>query len=241
MSWDVNQFLRDLSDFNTILTQKEVPIDTQSLYSLEGESQGFLDIDFNIKDIEFRLNESISGTVPHNVSAYKITVDLDFFLDPYKNKTIDDPFKNIDGYSFQLLIKGIVKQEGGQEKEFSNCWHLDRHITGGGQTKVTHPFYHFQNGGNNLEVVDTGQVLLTGAPRLPHPPLDIFLAIHFVISNFYNRNSHPFVDELFRDDDYNLIIERAQERMWKPYYEAYRTNGHSDYSIINITPLYTIH
>lgn len=241
MSWELNQFITDLSNFNALLSNKEVPVDTSPLYTLEGATTNWSDINFKVSDIEFRLDQNISGSIPHGISTYKISVCLDFIIDPSKNKNQDDPFRNAKGYLFQLFITGIIKNDTEKSQEFFNIWRLDRHISGGGVPKFDHPFYHFQNGGDELEHLSTGQVVLTAAPRIPHPPLDLFLAIHFVISNFYSRKDYDFVNELFNDEEYQLIIKRAQQRMWKPYFSAFSDGVHNDYTINNIYPLYTIH
>lgn len=238
MSWELSVFKNDISNFNRLLIKYDVPIDYQSLYDLEGRLGSINDFCFSIENVIFEINECISGTVPNDVDTFKVTFDLEFHTDKSKNKLLEDPFPNEDGYSFQLLIEG---GNSDNSEEYINCWHLDRHIEGGEATKTTHPFYHFQNGGDSLEELPIkGNALFTAAPRIPHPPMDIFLAFHFIVCNFYNRKTAAFVGKLFTDIEYLDIIERAKERLWKPYYEAFNdSNKHKDYTIENITPLYS--
>ncbi|TAJ05812.1 hypothetical protein DMA11_22975 [Marinilabiliaceae bacterium JC017] len=242
MMWDINQFREDLSEFNRLLTKYDIPVDTSSLFSMEGAFSSKNIISYNIKDIEFNIDQRISGTIPVGIECYKITLELVFEVNEEIDCKIDDPF-NCDGnYSLQIFIKGQMFDSEEEIKDYFNCWHLDRHIEGGNDSKVSHPFYHFQNGGNELETLGIeGNSIFTGAPRIPHPPMDIFLAFHFIIMNFYNKSSFDFVEKLLKDDEYILIIERAQERMWKPYYSTYNGGSHNSYSIEKLTPLYTVY
>lgn len=262
MSWTITQFMKDLGMLKKLIGKYDIPIDLVAISKLENYLQNkILTSDLNqiayvIRDFEFIIRQSISSTIPVEVEEFNIYVDLNFIPDYSKDFSVKDPFFNdkvnfndetIDAYTLQIEIRGHSL-----DNEYVNYWHLDRHITGGHRSKVIHPFYHFQNGGNKLEdntSVDTGEILFTGAPRIPHPPMDIFLVFHFIINNFYNRNSFDFVDKLLSDDDYREIIKLAQKRIWEPYYNSFidKANPYpeviaeDDYKIANTTPLYTVH
>ncbi|MGD1456755.1 hypothetical protein [Vibrio harveyi] len=114
------------------------------------------------------------------------------------------------------------------------AWHLDLHIpasqTQSKKTKKTetvepfdvtkfmHPDFHFHHGGNKLNALESyGNIILLDTPRVMHHPLDIILAIDFVVSNFVFAESW---NDLRSEVRYKKIIEQAQESWWKPYYEA---------------------
>jgi hypothetical protein len=249
--WTYDNFLKDLKTLNRKIRKHEIPVKKNKLIKLESdlESSANKDISHTISEVEFTLNESISGTVPIEVNSFCFFLSLNFILnnaldfekqDPFFNDKINYKDAEIDAYTLQIEINGMSLD---LNQEFYNWWHLDRHITGGGASKVVHPFYHFQNGGNGMKEYNNHikVAVFTGAPRLPHPPMDIFLAFHFVITNFYNKNSFSNIADLLEDDEYIEIIENAQKRMWKPYYAAFNGGTHTHYSIPNITPLYTVH
>lgn len=253
--WSLRNFHRDLSTLNRLIKKHDLPLRNSELYGLESNLNsrkiGDNDISHIVSDIEFELTETISSTVPREVCSFSFFLSLNFLPDYSKNFTIEDPFFNdkilwknntdpISSYSLQLVIIGYSDIH---DDDLYNCWHLDRHIMGGDVSKVVHPFYHFQNGGNKMEQFNDRirSAVFTGAPRIPHPPMDLFLAIHFVLTNFYNQNSTSNIAEFLADEDYEDIICRAQERMWKPYYSAFNGGGHTHYTINAITPLYTVH
>ena len=60
------------------------------------------------------------------------------------------------------------------------------------------------------------QLILLDNPRVMHHPLDVFLAIDFVISNFISQKNW---NALRADTRYKKIMEEAQINWWKPYYE----------------------
>lgn len=253
--WSLENLNRDLTALNKLIKKYDVPVQKGSLQSLESNLQARKvnsnDVSYVISDIQFELEETISSTVPREVGAFSFFLSINFIPDNSKNFLTEDPFYNgkvqwkpntdpISSYSMQLVIIGYSDNH---EDNLYNCWHLDRHITGGGSSKVMHPFYHFQNGGNKMEEFNDiiRSAVFTGAPRIPHPPMDLFLAFHFIITNFYNQKSTKSIANLLSDEGYEEIISRAQERMWKPYYSAFNGGGHTHYTINAITPLYTVH
>lgn len=255
MSWNIDQFKSDLNIYISLLNKYSIPIKTKVLSilqsDLESRSIDCADgISHIVRDLELELNQKISGTIPFEVEEFSFFINLNFVLDYGKDFLVQDPFyndrtsfrgeENIYGYSLEIIINGHSLES---TEPYQNSWHLDRHIEGGDTSKVVHPFYHFQNGGHYIEEkpIDTGKIIFTGAPRIPHPPMDIFLSIHFVLKNFFNQNSHDEFGRLYNDPDYETIIENSQNRMWKQYYSAFSRGDHRDYTVDKITPLYNIH
>ena len=185
-----------------------------------------------IENVELKIHKKTSGTTPTEVQSLVIHVDCTCGVDLEKDP---DQFDIISQYELQIEIIGVAGS-----KSYINCWHLDKDIPPKDKDvqKHTHPSYHFQSGGRRVEELDTGELLLLGAPRLPHPPMDIFLAVHFIICNFYSRKDFSFVDELFKDYDYQEILERARKRMFEPYFRAFNKDCvHKDFNISKIFPL----
>lgn len=70
--------------------------------------------------------------------------------------------------------------------------------------------------------------------------MDIILAFHFILNNFYNNQRFTFIKQILADPDYLRIIKNSQERVWKDYFNAFQKNNiHNDYCIEKVFPLYT--
>ena len=188
--------------------------------------------------IDFYDRKPIAKTVP-KIKAFKISLINSLFSIPGACLDTIDPIRNC---TFDLVITGFCDAIEG--KEYINCWHLDKDIReeDDGKHKYTHPLYHFQFGGNHLaDVTDINGILLMGAPRIPHPPMDIFLSIHFILNNYFNKNeeTYSFLNDFFNDTDYQDIMSNAKKRMWYPYFKALSNdqNVNVDLNLANLFPL----
>ena len=139
--------------------------------------------------------------------------------------------EKIKNYALNLHIKGIQKNNP-SEHDFG--WHqdgfeemrLDVKRKKKRKLQFIHPYYHFHAGGKAIDGIGPGSLMLLSSPRLPHPPMDIVLAVNFVICHFFSTQEIRFVDEMgiFADDDYKQLVERSAIRLYKPYYEEIRCN-----------------
>lgn len=232
-SWSLKNFRQDLSDFLGLIDEYQIG-DFSSVYSFLGKIDSIDSFEYKLKDIEFYLNKRISGTMPETLNKYKISLDNIICLND-KDYTIND---NITDYLFEINIDSYASNDDGDGKPYKNCWHLDKHIDSS-EPKYTHPIYHFHFGGEYMEGLDTGDISVFSSPRLPHPPMDFFLGFHFIISNFYSSKDFPFVNELKGKYEYQEIIKRAQERLWRPYFNGFDSaNTHQDFTINKMFPLY---
>lgn len=137
------------------------------------------------------------------------------------------PEGNIDAYDpfLHLTINVIVKarsNETAPEGEFMCAWHLDSHPPRNSpdhnplKDNFMHPRYHWQYGGSQImeaENMDFGSHLLISSPRLSHLPLDIVLAIDFVLSNYYSKAWKT----LKTDQQYIQLVQESRRRFWRPY------------------------
>lgn len=232
-SWNLRHFRQDLSKFLELIDCYQIG-DFSSLHALLGKLESLDGFKYEVKDIVFHLKKRIAGSMPETLNKYKISLDNTIFLNN-KDRLVND---NLEKFLFELNIDSYAFQKGMDGKPYKNCWHLDKHEDSS-IPKYTHPSYHFHFGGAYIEGLDTGEISIFSFPRLPHPPMDIFLGFHFIISNFYSSKEYPFVNQLKEDVDYKSIIKRAQERLWTPYFKAFdSTNTHEDFTINKIFPLY---
>lgn len=103
----------------------------------------------------------------------------------------------------------------GENGDLFGAWHLDKHKGNDSNTaRSVHPEYHMQYGGKNLwsRVENYGDMIIPEPPRLSHPPMDLILAVDFVLSNFFWREWR----ELRNKSIYIDLVSTAQERLWKP-------------------------
>lgn len=230
-SWDIYTFYRDLSGFISLARDLEIPMELDSLSDLESNFQYLEKFKLDAGNIVFNINKKISGTIPSEIEFIEVIFSHKCEIDYTKDVNTNDL---ISVYDFQLQIKAYDSEY----KEYINWWHLDKSISSA-SPKFTHPYYHFQVGGDSMEMVDSGGVVFLGSPRLPHPPMDLFLGIHFIINNFFSSKDYKFVKELLENDVYKGIIIRAQKRVWDNYFNSFNTpNTHLDFNKSNVFPLY---
>lgn len=231
-SWDLRNFRNDLSIFINILKREKVSGDFTALETLLSDIDEKELIEYEIANLAFHIIGRIPGTLPQNLNYCQIFLDHMLMVKDSLNENQDPLY----AYYFDINIS-VYKSKKDAKKSFTSSWHHDRHVDTS-NVKYTHPIYHFQFGGKKMELIDDEMSVLS-CPRIPHPPMDIFLGFHFIISNYYSNKQFKFVKSLLADDDYKNIIKRAQERLWKPYFKAFdSTNTHQDFTVNKIFPLY---
>ncbi|AVH33417.1 hypothetical protein AL475_15985 [Vibrio fluvialis] len=136
-------------------------------------------------------------------------------------------YNNVAKAVVEITYDAITKD---MEHFSHGAWHLDFHHHKGAATDFIHPNFHLHNGGQKVKdaVIDYGELVLLDAPRLLHPPLDLFLAFDMVLTNFFKRR----IWANFRaNTSYQEIIKASQEKWWKDYYSQiadywkYQTSG----------------
>lgn len=189
--------------------------------------------EYSTVDLLFNISTSGMSVRPTTVKKVAVILDLDYEFEESLNKE-SDCFKK---YSFNIYLRGFDQANSGQS-EYTNffCWHLDRETNTDG--KYSHPFYHFHAGGNHLHGREMGDLLMISSPRLPHPPMDIILAIHFILTNFFHKDDFPTEIKILSDDDYIDMIKRAEKRLLDPYFSTFTANGHKHFTPHNLFPLY---
>ena len=203
-------------------------IELYTLDNLVGNTRG-ISYNYNVPNLVFNLSSSMKALSP--VQRTSVTLDLYYELVEGMSDIID-VFNN---YSLELYIKGYAKLNDDHHSKFF-CWHLDKEINTNG--RYAHPLYHFHAGGKKLAEEDKGALLMIGSPRIPHPPMDIILAIHFILRNFIDADVYSEQMKILEQEDYIMIIERAQRRVLDPYFHTFNKIGHTSYTRQNLFPLY---
>lgn len=102
------------------------------------------------------------------------------------------------------------------------AWHFDYHVDMDGTGKeeeyrYIHPHYHVHHGGHKVKELDSyGDMVILKSPRLMHHPLDAFLAIDLILSNFLKVGEW---NKLRASTQYRMAVKKSQLSWWKPYYE----------------------
>jgi hypothetical protein len=231
-SWDLRDFRNDLSIFIELIKEKGVTGSFSDLDTLLLEIDNKKLIEYNLENIIFHVKGVINGTIPHDLNYCQIHVNHMLMCSDNLKIELDPLHK----YVFDISIS-LFKNEQSTKKVFYTSWHHDRHPNTE-NVRYTHPTYHFQFGGKKMELIDEDMAVLS-CPRIPHPPMDIFLGFHFILSNYFDNRRFSFVNELLQDEVYKKIIKRAQDRLWTPYFKAFdSSNTHLDFTFNKLFPLY---
>ena len=202
----------------------------ENIIGLSQKQNNNINLTYDFNGIVFNISNSGMKAKP-TPKAISVIIDSKYVLKETMNAT-NDIFSS---YEFQLYIKGYT-DENDKDKFNFFCWHLDREPYTDGN--LIHPYYHFHAGGKKIGDYKCGDLFMISSPRIPHPPMDIFLAIHFVILNFFHSKDFIEQRKILEDDNYILIIERAQKRVLDPYFATFNGTSHADYSVKNLFPLY---
>ena len=137
---------------------------------------------------------------------------------------IEDPIIEL---ATKLVIQFEYIEEGKPDefKVIQSSWHLDKHSPDNA-VESSHPLYHYEFGGTEINKdidFNFGDFFLIDTPRIMHPPLDIVLAIDFIIKNYYKKEDHI---SLTGQKLYKRYIKNAQLRIWKPYAISFASNFH---------------
>lgn len=182
---------------------------------------------YDIQNLSFNINNKIKKIYPDVDKVTLIINNKVHYQDHGGTIYIGD-------YNLDIVIYGYKNQD-----KYQYCWHLDRHITKGND-RYSHPVFHFQAGGKLADIcLNRPDTLYIGTPRIPHPPMDIFLVINFILGNFYDKKVYKFVNSLLANERYCQLIKKAQSRIVDPYLKGiFNPMAHNDYNINTILPTY---
>lgn len=167
--------------------------------------KGPLSWQYNMVGLEFYIpkprNAQPSG-LPGNM-----LVTLDIAAKGVVDPEAHDPFTKLN-----IDIQVFGKNGGTLHHD---AWHLDRHEEGKNLTKELHPLYHLQRGGDKMIPIgdDLGQTMILESPRIAHPPLDIILAIDYLLSHYAGK----YWRDLQTNPEYQRLVREAQIRLWGGY------------------------
>ncbi|PMK16018.1 hypothetical protein [Vibrio splendidus] len=200
---EISEYLEELGD---ILEKNKFIKDTGPLRKSRTQFQKDPS-KYSVTGLEFKtaVGEFVRGGVWDSELDIKMSADIEV--------TGDFEFSNAS--KMVVNIEYSCLDESGA-KECKGCWHMDYHVMPGAPAYM-HPDFHLHHGGRKINsLVDYGELVILDNPRVMHHPLDVFLAIDFIITNFYPEKEWK---KLRADNRYKNIMFKAQTSWWKPYYE----------------------
>lgn len=233
--WNRVSYIKDVKFLSEIISENNILGDFTGLNNvIESIENNQVDlVDYRLDNFSIYLKGAIAGAQPNEMHFCKIDLENRLALKDSLNDKIDPLFK----YTLDLKIS-LFKSEQNQAKEYCCTWHLDKEERELDFSYV-HPYYHIQFGGKKHEYLDTDMAILS-SPRIPHPPMDIILAFHFVINNFIDRKRHHYVDKILVDARYLRILNNSKKRLWESYFNGFTPDyNHDDYKLNRLFPLYT--
>lgn len=228
-------YLEDFQSFSDVLDGFDATSDTaQSLRVIGGFAQAAW---YSGR----RISSGASGILippprlkamhPRLCTAESAVMFFSFELGDFESKAIPQRA------DFQVKVTGALQGESSLV-ELQDHWRVDSHIFPKIEdANEPHPYFHFQRGGHaqdefcddvgyvpNAQMPDVNGVLWRGlmqspGPRIPMAPHCPILAIDFAIGQHDGLVWH----RLRSDPSYSVIIRRAQDRLWTPFFDALST------------------
>ena len=167
-----------------------------------------------LRSMRISLPEVPSHTKPDNIGSIDLYLEVE--VDYLTNNTANPVPITIKSFNV------ILKSDSGQ----MISWHLDSD-SAGNSNKYLHPYFHITFGGRIMENAienrthDFGQTLVMRNPRFMHPPMDIILGIDFILNHYVSRD---YAQYFLGDKEYQDIIKKMQDCLWKPYALAFAKN-----------------
>ena len=215
-NFNENSFVLDMSSdliqLSEILNRKNnVCISTGGINRLASQLRSKNNFEYKLKPMEFNFIDYPKNLPHKNINNLRLFFDINLSGEYKKIPEYKDPLRSLE---FNVSILGNIDSQ----KLFYSL-HLDRHIHDGkSPSNEIHPIYHFQFGGKKIddEEIDRGGALFMDVPRIMHHPMDIFLGIDFILSNFF-----PKIWKKFKQDGtYNNIMRKYQSYFVYPYFKT---------------------
>jgi hypothetical protein len=217
----------DLNGFLRYLKQKRILDDSSAVFrvadSLDNfhRSRGLLKWSYDSGKTILRL-EPASVTWPKDPTSLLCSMVLRVVgtVTAAKSQAQDSRFHwEITRSEMELEFSAESKSLG---VGWSQFWHFETHIdeTDTIVPDEAHPMFHLHFGGREMaarrqqDPAVWGHSLELKGPRFVHPPLDLILALDFVLSN---STGPLWKHELLTDKQYTAAVRNSQRRFWQPY------------------------
>ncbi|MDQ8183953.1 hypothetical protein [Pelagicoccus sp. SDUM812002] len=209
-----------LINLSTILERFKLCKDTSMLRGINIPESGERWA-YEVNNLKIELGDD-SRTSPEVEGLYCV---LDIVIEGvYPSEDVADLIKR-GGVQFRFV--GLEEREGDYVSR-QHCWHHDRHEFLDGNSgeedalSCAHPLYHLTYGGKHMKALYKddrnafGSLFVADAFRVTQPPMDVVLAVDFVVSNFSKKGWADLLDSTL----YQKSLSWSQKQFWKPYYSS---------------------
>lgn len=229
----IKRFFCEAKEDSPAIVQK-YEIDQLINYLNKVDDDGLVNI--KCEGITFRVRTSNMSPKP-KIKGNRADVYLSMQYDWQSNSSIRERLteeekkeSNVEIYDCNIRIKAI--EDDNVSRFFS--WHLDceENING----KFVHPHFHFHAGGRKISGLNTGRLLMLSSPRIAYPPMDLPLAINFVIRNFVHRDDMSDQYAILNNKEYKDTVKQSETIILKPYFkEIYEKIGSNENRYFPVT------
>ena len=210
----ISSMASDLDLLSQILSQEyKICCFANQISSLVGQIKKSESLDYTLKPLEFKFIDRPSCLSHTKIENLRLLFDIKV-KGEYKNiPKLKDPLCYLE---FNICIIGNDPNNKNHDLFYSI--HFDRHQEGGNPSKEIHPTYHFQFGGRKIKDagIDFGQALFMDTPRIMYHPMDVFLGIDFILSNFFPETWRKFK----KNGAYANLIKKYQKYFIYPYFKT---------------------
>lgn len=167
--------------------------------------------------LEFQPKTLPRNTIPNTIKNIRVILEV----------SIEEDFNEIhDKKTYNTIVPGeyncsvLLVGKDNDGLDYVSGLHID-YDPDSSRCDYIHPHFHLTFGGDKMKKyferepnADFGRALMLTSPRIAHPPLDIFLAIDFILSNYFEKDIHQ---KITKESQYKTAIRNSQERLWRPY------------------------
>lgn len=221
MSSELEKFLRLLNDSKIVDATGCFYSISDSLAKAKAE-KGLVSWNYKSGKITLQLpTDSVVCPKPVQSLACSLEIEVDGYVQSGRDAepTYGDFEWGITRTAMNVEFTGMTKSAS---EPWSQFWHLDTHVDTKDSTPPAeaHPMFHLHFGGHRMadrRILSPGcwgQMLEMRGPRFVHPPMDLVLALDFVLSN---ATGPRWKDEFCKNQVYRSVVCNAQHRFWRPY------------------------
>ena len=162
---------------------------------------------YNIEQLEISLPDIPRGTIPNGISYLIAVINVSITArDIINDFDIDHQF---DAYNFNVHFIGYKNKS-----TYHTALHLDYDHSD--KSEIIHPWFHLTFGSNDLKDKNHGELMLLPTPRVPMWPMDFFIGIDFILSNFLEKGR--YIKNFAEDSHYKKSLIKSQHEIWRPYF-----------------------
>ena len=195
----------ELNHFAQLLAQNEVCHNISPIHKAISNMK--TQRNYTIERLEITLPDIPRNTIPIGLNNLKAVINFSIetsdSIDEYK---IDHIY---DKYNFNVHCIGFKNKN-----RFHTALHLD--YDNSDKSEIIHPWFHLTFGSKDLKDKNHGELMLLPTPRIPMWPMDFFIGIDFILSNFLKKER--YINLFVENIHYKNSLINSQNEILRPYF-----------------------